>query len=34
MGWGEFEKERTSHGKVLRHEQDAVGRMVTLNIPS
>lgn len=34
MEWGESEKERTSHGKVMRHEQDAAGRMVTLNIPS
>ena len=34
MGWGESEKERTSHVKVLRHEQDEIGKMVTLNIPS
>lgn len=34
MGWGESEKERTSHAKVLRHEQDEMGKMVTLNIPS
>lgn len=34
MGWGESEKERTSHANVLRHEQDEMGKMVTLNIPS